>query len=83
MDRAHTNQTQEISVQYEEVTTNKLVDGEGNMSETRRESSEPRGGSWLVVAGLVDSNRRHRCYVRLPESRPVASFVDVRDDGVL
>jgi len=39
MDRAHTNQTQEISVQCEEVTTNKLVDCEGNMSETRREST--------------------------------------------
>jgi len=83
MDRAHTNQTQEISVQCEEVTTNKLVDCEGNMSETRRESAEPRGGGWLVVAELVDSNRRHRCYVKLPELTPVASFLDVRDDGVL
>ena len=34
MDRAHTNQAQEISVQREEVTTNKLVGCEGNMSDS-------------------------------------------------
>src|SRR5437667_12506339 len=45
MDGAHTNQTQEISVQCEEVTTNKLVDCEGNMSETRRESENRRDSS--------------------------------------
>jgi hypothetical protein len=33
MDRAHSNQAQETSVQCEEVTTNKPMDREGNMSD--------------------------------------------------
>ena len=43
MDRAHTNQAQEISVQCEEVTTNKLVDCEANMPDNPTRQDLGRG----------------------------------------
>ena len=66
MDGAHTNQAQEISVQCEEVTTNKLMDCEGNNAECRRQT-EPEP---LPLGGWTDPVR-HRsgaeksCSIRL------------------